>query len=384
MIQVAEPAPRTGGRGGAAGWLPGWRRSPEPAGAGREPRRATPRWPPPSRCCDGVRPGDRPRRGGGDGRALLAAGSSASSRAGGDPRPAGGGCARRPPSTSCPIRWPRARTCAFRLGRWPSALADAEAVPAGDRHRPGAAGRHALGALAEIEAALGHDDAAREHAERGVALAQAQGARRHRHLRARRRWRCLALGRAARGWRAAHGLAAERAEGRTDNDEPGIVRDQPDLIEALAAGRVDEAAERLERLERQAQRPRHSWTEAWSAGWRPAGRDDDVDEWFARAVALHGRRRRSSRPRARTCSHGERLRRARRRSDAREPLRTARRRCSSAPGRDPRGSSALAPSCWPRAGDAAAIAAARRRRAGRGTPSSRRRSSRSRCTPRAG
>jgi DNA-binding CsgD family transcriptional regulator len=214
---------------------------------------------------------------------------------------------------------------AFRLGRWPSALADAdEAVRLAADTGQELLLAHALGALAEVEAALGHDERAAEHAERCVALAQAQGA----HATAIYGHGALAflsLGRGLADEAVAHGLAAERAEARTDNDEPGIVRYAPDLIEALwRAGRTDEALERLERLETQARRPHHTWAQAVCARLRGLlGEDDELDGWFARAVELHAQTPQIFEAARTHLVHGERLRRARRRSDAREPLQRA-------------------------------------------------------------
>jgi DNA-binding CsgD family transcriptional regulator len=213
----------------------------------------------------------------------------------------------------------------FRLGRWPSAHADAEeAVRLAEATSQEQTLAHALGALAEVEAALGHDDDARRHATRAVALAQAQGADAiaaygHGAL------ALLASGRREPEEALERALAAERAEARTDDDEPGIVRYAPDMLEALwRLGRIDEARERLAKLERQADRPGHTWAQAVVRRMHGLiGDDDAVDDHFAAALDLH---RRTAQPfeTARTqLLFGERLRRARRRSDARAPLRQA-------------------------------------------------------------
>jgi ATP/maltotriose-dependent transcriptional regulator MalT len=213
----------------------------------------------------------------------------------------------------------------YRLGRWPSALADAaEAVRLAEVTGQELAMAHALGALAEIEAVLGKDADAFAHATRGVSLAQAQGADvtaayGHGAL------ALLALGRGDPEEAVERGLAAERAEGRTDHDEPGIIRYAPDLVEALwRVGREAEAAQRIARLERQAERPGHTWTRAVAC--RLQGllcEDHELDDHFARALAAHDQTPQPFETARTQLLHGERLRRVRRRADARLPLRLA-------------------------------------------------------------
>ena len=92
----------------------------------------------------------------------------------------------------------------MRLGRWPAALSDAaEALRLGEVTGHALAMGHTLGALAEIEAVLGQDAAAREHGERCVALAQAQGSETTADLRQRRAGAGRARPRRAGGGRRA-------------------------------------------------------------------------------------------------------------------------------------------------------------------------------------
>jgi DNA-binding CsgD family transcriptional regulator len=108
-------------------------------------------------------------------------------------------------------------------------------------------------------------------------------------------------------------------------EEPGVAPWAQDLAEAyLRAGRVNEATATLEVLEEQAQRTGRPLAHAAAERCRGllAG-DDEVEAHFRRALNWHDR---AACPfeRARTeLCFGERLRRARRRSDAREPLRRA-------------------------------------------------------------
>ena len=183
---------------------------------------------------------------------------------------------------------------------------------------------HGLGALAEVEAGLGRADAAREHANESVALCQAQGA----PATAIYGYGALGLLELGLGNLEAardHGLAAERAFGETEGDEPGVVRYAPDLIEVLwRLGQADEVPARIDELARQADRPLHSWTQAVVERLRGLmASDDDVDAHFARALELHAQTRQPFETARTQLLHGERLRRAKRRADARAPLSAA-------------------------------------------------------------
>jgi DNA-binding CsgD family transcriptional regulator len=131
----------------------------------------------------------------------------------------------------------------------------------------------------------------------------------------------LGLGRAA--------LAAEQLDEahrlcvEFDQRDPSPVQYHPDRIEAhIRAGHLDRAYEALATFEAMAKRTGRSWPLACVA--RCHGMlADDFDGWFERAYQAHGT---SVSPfelgRTELC-HGERLRRARRLRDAREPLRRA-------------------------------------------------------------
>jgi DNA-binding CsgD family transcriptional regulator len=213
----------------------------------------------------------------------------------------------------------------FRLGRWPAALAGAdEAVRLGRETGQESLLGHGLGALAEVEAGLGRADDAREHANESVALCQAQGA----PATAIYGYGALALLELGLGNLEAardHGLAAERAFAETEGDEPGVVRYAPDLIEVLwRLGQADEVPARIDDLARQADRPLHSWTKAVVERLRGLmASDDDVDAHFARALELHAQTRQPFETARTQLLHGERLRRAKRRADARAPLSAA-------------------------------------------------------------
>ena len=122
-----------------------------------------------------------------------------------------------------------------------------------------------------------------------------------------------------------HGLAAERAFGETEGDEPGVARYAPDLLEVLwRLGQADEVPPRIDELARQADRPLHTWTQAVVERMRGLmASDDEVDAHFARALELHAQTRQPFETARTQLLHGERLRRAKRRADARAPLSAA-------------------------------------------------------------
>src|SRR3954447_23865947 len=217
----------------------------------------------------------------------------------------------------------------FRLGRWPAALAGAdEGVHLARATGQEALVAHGLGALAEVEAGLGRAGAAREHAGASVALCQAQGAPAT-AIYGYGAPGLLALGLrnlpAARAHARDAEAAAERAFRDTEGDEPGVVRYAPDLIEVLwRLGQPDEVPARLDELARQADRPPHTWTQAVVERLRGLmAVDAGVDAHFARALELHARTRQPFETARTQLLHGERLRRAKRRADARAPLSAA-------------------------------------------------------------
>lgn len=213
----------------------------------------------------------------------------------------------------------------FRRGRWPHALADAtEAVALARDAGVETILAYTLSVLGEAEAGLGRDDDARAHAEEAVALSASQGSAAT-AMYANRALALLAMGRGRYEEAAEHGLAAERAEGRTDDGEAAVARFLPDLAEALWRTGDDEgAARRLATLEAESARPGHDWTGAVAARLRGLlGSDDDVDVHFGEAARLHEGAGDPFEAARTALLHGERLRRARRPADARRPLSAA-------------------------------------------------------------
>lgn len=212
----------------------------------------------------------------------------------------------------------------FRTGNWASAYATAtESLRLAQETGHANGLSFGLVGLARVEAAQGREQDCRAHAGRTMQLA-AFGVRALvvyasavlGHLE-------LALGRTTEA--IEHLEQVARGVERQGIGEPAVVPWAADLVEALLrAGRHAEAARALERLERQAVATEGRWALAAAARCRGLTvPDEDVDEVFGEALELHER---TVGPfeRARTLlCWGERLRRARRRTDAREPLRAA-------------------------------------------------------------
>jgi DNA-binding CsgD family transcriptional regulator len=182
-----------------------------------------------------------------------------------------------------------------------------------------------LAVLAWLAAVEGRESEAHEHAGRADDLAQRVG---HLFLRGRLQATLglLELG-LARPLAAIEKLVpvADLAE-RHGVREPSVLPYAPDLIEAYArAGDRQAATKELAKLAELAGALDRRWALAAVARLHGLlGRDDDLDEHFGAALELHEQGAGSAFERARTeLLYGERLRRARRRVDAREHLRSA-------------------------------------------------------------
>jgi DNA-binding CsgD family transcriptional regulator len=214
----------------------------------------------------------------------------------------------------------------WRLGNWPAAYAAAaeSAALAEDTGQVSELG-NSLVTLARVEAGLGHTAACREHVERAQEIGQrlqiggifAVGGGVLGLLE-------LSLGRLE--------AAVERLEatGRyalgRGLEEPMVVPWAQDLAEAyIRVGDRGSAERTLATLDAQAERTGGRQAAAAVARCRGLLEADEAraEVWFARALDLHEQRPDPfERARTELC-HGERLRRARHRADAREPLRDA-------------------------------------------------------------
>ena len=207
------------------------------------------------------------------------------------------------------------------LGRWPAALAGAEEAVELSREMAGPAMlASSLAALAQVEASMGRPEATRAHAEESLAICKQLNA-----------WAVepepvLAL--ASLALSLGEHEAAVSVWTQTTVDirewvlEPGWEHLDDVMIEAsVRAGRTAQAERELADLEAKAQRTGRTWAHAVAARCRGllAG-TAELDEPFQRALEWHDRAPLPfARARTELC-YGERLRRARRRVDAREQL----------------------------------------------------------------
>jgi DNA-binding CsgD family transcriptional regulator len=199
----------------------------------------------------------------------------------------------------------------LRRGRWAAALAGAsEAVELAEDTGSLALLPHALAALTLVEAGLGHEADCRSHVERGLEIVPGEGV----HLHAALGLLELGLGRIPEAIEALE--TAERGLLRREVNS-AVVPLRPDLVEAyVRAGRREEAEAVLARLA-----PDSRWARATAARCRGLlAPDEDVRAAFDAALALHDELPMPF-ERARTqLALGERLRRAKQRAEAREPL----------------------------------------------------------------
>jgi DNA-binding CsgD family transcriptional regulator len=212
----------------------------------------------------------------------------------------------------------------FRTGYWPSAAANAaEAARVADELGQETVLAYALACLARIEAAKGDEISCREHAIRAIELGEHRiGAAVGFGLSALGLLE-LGLGRPEEAFdilgRLAM-LASDRGLG-----EPNVVQWAPDFIEAcIRSGREEEALRELTALESQALMTGRCWAAATAARCRALlAEKGDLSVAFEAALVLHANVP-APFERARTLlAYGERLRRSRRRTDARAHLQDA-------------------------------------------------------------
>jgi DNA-binding CsgD family transcriptional regulator/HEPN domain-containing protein len=207
------------------------------------------------------------------------------------------------------------------LGRWPAALAWAEeAVELSREMVGGAMLASSLAALAQVEASMGRIEQTRAHAEESLAICKQLNA-----------WAVepepvLAL--ASLALSLGEHETAVGVWKQTTVDirewvlEPGWEHLDDVMIEAsVRAGRHAQAERELEDLQQKASRTGRTWALAVAARCRgllaPVA---EIDEHFQDALRWHSRTPLPfARARTELC-YGERLRRARRRTDAREQL----------------------------------------------------------------
>jgi DNA-binding CsgD family transcriptional regulator len=207
------------------------------------------------------------------------------------------------------------------LGRWPAALAWAEEAVELSREMAGAGMlASSLAALAQVEASMGRPEATRAHAEESLAICKRLNA-----------WAVepepvLALASLALSLGEHEDAVSVWRQTTVDIREwvlePGWEHLDDVMIEAsVRAGRHAQAERELEDLQAKAERTGRTWAHAVAARCRGLlAPSAEMDAHFTRALEWHDRAPLPfARARTELC-YGERLRRARRRVDAREQL----------------------------------------------------------------
>jgi DNA-binding CsgD family transcriptional regulator len=212
----------------------------------------------------------------------------------------------------------------FRTGNWASAYASAtEAVRVAHETHQVATLAFSLGCLARLEAAQGREEDCRSHSEQAHAIA-ASGVGAVTALASSSLGMLeLGAGRLEQALEELEPLARRTADHGLR--EPGVIPWTPDLIETyVRLGHKDDAERTLADFERIARKTNRLWALAAAARCRGLiAADDAFEAEFQRAFKLHEKTPTPfERARTNLC-YGERLRRAGRRSDARDPLRSA-------------------------------------------------------------
>ena len=212
----------------------------------------------------------------------------------------------------------------FRTGDWVSARASAaEAVQLAEETGQPVAHAFGLLALARVAAPQGREADCTANVFEAVRLTPSGAGAVLAYAGTRLGALELALGRSEATISHLEQVAERAAEHGLD--DPGVIQWAPDLIEAyVRCGRKDEAQGALERFEGLACATKRVWALATAARCRGLlAPNDTFEAAFREALAQHTRDENPfDRARTELC-FGERLRRARRRIDARVPLRAA-------------------------------------------------------------
>jgi DNA-binding CsgD family transcriptional regulator len=210
----------------------------------------------------------------------------------------------------------------FRTGRWQEAFAAAaEAVGLARNLGQTATLQYALLCLAWVEAGLGREQDCRRHAAAALELAGPGGITIAGYAMAVLGLLELGLGNSEQAVEQLSGLLHVYATEGVDAVEQGLFQFMPNLIEAyVRAGARAEAESALETLQAAAVATRRNWTTATAARCRGMLAEVSFDEHFEEALRLHALTPTPfERARTELC-YGERLRRARRRTEARARL----------------------------------------------------------------
>lgn len=213
----------------------------------------------------------------------------------------------------------------YRLGDWEQARADAsESVRLAEDTGQLVQGTFPLAVLTRLEAALGLVEESRLHAREVMGLARSAGM--DSMLSYVAAAECLErLGSGEVEQAVADGREVRRLLEGFGMRDPSVVQWRPDFIEALVrADLCEEAAAELVLFEEQASRAQRPWVLGAAARCRGLLADERAFEAEFEAALAHHAQGADPFERARTeLAYGECLRRARRPSEARRPLRSA-------------------------------------------------------------
>ncbi|HET7855592.1 MAG TPA: AAA family ATPase [Gaiellaceae bacterium] len=209
----------------------------------------------------------------------------------------------------------------FRTGNWAAAAAGAaEAIRIAEETGQLVTHAFSLVCLARVDAGMGREEDCRVRIARAREIAPSEIGAIVAYAISTLGFLELGLGRSEDALAYLELLA--RQVRRRGLEDPAVVQWAPDLIEAhMRAGNADDAARELEVFARQAERTQRNWALAAAARCRGLlASDDEFEESFAPAIELHARTPTPFEQARTELCLGERLRRSRRRTDARVPL----------------------------------------------------------------
>jgi class 3 adenylate cyclase/DNA-binding CsgD family transcriptional regulator len=212
----------------------------------------------------------------------------------------------------------------FRTGNWAAAYAGAaEAIRIAQETGQHVTHAFSFVCLARIEAGQGREEDCRVHVIRATEVAPVEIDAVVAYAMSTLGFLELGLGRSEDA--AAYLEPLARQVQKRGLGEPALIQWAPDLIEAhMRTGRTEDAARELDVFARQAEETQRNWALAAAARCRGLlASDEEFEASFVHAVELHARTPTPFEQARTELCFGERLRRSRRRTDAREPLRSA-------------------------------------------------------------
>jgi len=212
----------------------------------------------------------------------------------------------------------------FRTGKWAAAYAGAaEAIRIAEETGQLVTHAFSLVCLARVEAGRGREDHCRAHLARAREIAPVEMGTIVAYGMSTLGFLELGIGRSEDASTYLEPLA--RQVRKRGLGEPAVIQWAPDLIEAyMRAGRAEDAARELEVFAHQAEETQRNWALASAARCRGLlASDEEFEESFLQAIELHAQTPTPFEQARTELCFGERLLRSGRRTDAREPLRSA-------------------------------------------------------------